>query len=110
MTILSCINIILNIDIVSYMYNIFQIPEIIPKKCERVRCDIAIKRKCPVDSTLVQIESKDSCCKVSYQCVCNKNSCKKTVCAPGYESVLHQPAEGHPGSCCDQYVCELSGQ
>nr|XP_022330718.1 cysteine-rich motor neuron 1 protein-like [Crassostrea virginica] len=82
--------------------------EIIPKKCERVRCDIAIKRKCPVDSTLVQIESKDSCCKVSYQCVCNKNSCKKTVCAPGYESVLHQPAEGHPGSCCDQYVCELS--
>lgn len=82
--------------------------EIIPKKCEGVRCDNTIIRTCPVDSTLVQIESKDSCCKVSYQCVCNKNSCRRTTCAPGFESVLHHPAEGHPGSCCDQYVCKLS--
>lgn len=85
------------------------IAEIIPKKCEGVRCDNTIIRTCPVDSTLVQIESKDSCCKVSYQCVCNKNSCRRTSCAPGFESVLHHPAEGHPGSCCDQYVCKLSG-
>ncbi|XP_062589466.1 cysteine-rich motor neuron 1 protein-like, partial [Saccostrea cucullata] len=83
--------------------------EIISKKCEKVKCaDIAIKRKCPMDSTLVQVEHVNSCCKGSYQCVCNMNFCKKTRCAPGFESVLHHSAEGHPGLCCDQYVCQLS--
>ncbi|KAK3092312.1 hypothetical protein FSP39_001164 [Pinctada imbricata] len=82
--------------------------EIIPKKCDKTKCAVSIKRKCPPDSMLIHnITDPAGCCR-SFQCVCDPKACTKEKCLVGFESVLHHRAEGRPGACCDQYVCQPS--
>lgn len=80
-----------------------------PDNCTSEDCEAIgdVTLQCPFDSDLI-VNSTGATTRSL--CVCNHSYCTVPVCAAGFESVLLNPADLRPGSCCDEFVCKRTGK
>lgn len=77
--------------------------------CNGVVCedDEFAAARCPADSyPLPPLHTNNGCCEKHQGCVCKSvKSCDHVTCGPGLRLRIIEPANGHPGSCCDKVQC-----
>ncbi|XP_075461172.1 cysteine-rich motor neuron 1 protein-like [Ascaphus truei] len=74
--------------------------------CANVTCPEAEQLTCPSDSVASTTHTPlgECCPTVPSFCTCDFSKCDDE-CPRGKKKILHQKAEGIPGSCCDKFQC-----